>query len=111
MASIAKGIVEIGKVIVKNAGKVSKGAEQETKNVGEVARKAGPSGKPALHFIDKSSKKGAYEASKQAGKGEPIHHSNLSNGKPLYHPNNNPKDSKGLDKNIKKDDTHYTYPK
>ena len=59
MASIAKGIVEIGKVIVKNAGKVSKGAGQETKNVGEVARKAGPSGKPALHFIDKSSKKGA----------------------------------------------------
>lgn len=132
MASIAKGLIALAKVVAKNSGKVAKGAGQAAKNtgqvakntgqvakgagqaaknVGEVARKAGPSGKPALHFIDKSSKKEAYEAAKHAGKGEPIHHSNPSNGKPHYHPNNNPNDSKGLDKNIKKDGTHYTYPK
>ena len=82
-----------------------------TKTGNHVARTAGPSGKPALHFIDKSTKKQAYEAAKHAGKGEPIHHANPTVGKPHYHPNNNPKDYKGLDKNIKKDGTHYTYPK
>ena len=139
MASIAKGLLAIGKALAKNsgnvakgagqvakntgqvakgagqvakgAGQVAKGAEQVAKSAGQVARKAGPSGKPSLHFIDKSTKKEAYEAAKHAGKGEPIHHANPSNGKPHYHPNNNPKDSKGLDKNIKKDGTHYTYPK
>ena len=88
-----------------------KAATKIIKNVSKVSRKAGPSGKPALHFIDKSSKKGAYEAAKRAGRGEPIHHPNPSRGKPHYHPNKNPNDSKGLDTNIKKDGTHFTYPK
>ena len=141
MSGIAKGIIAVAKVLGKAATKTggqvatktatqvaTKTATQvatktttqvatktvtqvATKTGNHVARTAGPSGKPALHFIDKSTKKQAYEAPKHAGKGEPIHHANPAKGKPHYHPNNNPKDYKGLDKNIKKDGTHYTYPK
>ena len=141
MSGIAKGIIAVAKVLGKAATKTggqvtTKTATQvatktaiqvatktttqvatktvtqvATKTGNHVARTAGPSGKPALHFIDKSTKKQAYEAAKHAGKGEPIHHANTTVGKPHYHPNNNPKDYKGLDKNIKKDGTHYTYPK
>jgi len=69
-----------------------------------TSRGPGPSGKGKIHNIDKSSKKEAYEAAKQAGQGKPEKHIPDYPELPHYHP---------TDKNgeIIKNGAHYTYPR
>ena len=85
--------------------------KQKGQKTKKVPRKKGPSGKPRLHFINKKTKKEAYEAAKRAGKGEPIQHAHPKKGKPHFHPNDNPNDCIGLEEYIQKDGVHFTYPK
>ena len=71
-----------------------------------TGRKSGGSGKPRQHFVDKPNRKTAQESAREAGKGNrPEHHQpHKPDQKPHYHPTNK-------DGSIKKDGSHYNYPK
>ena len=69
----------------------------------EHGEKLGPSGKPAVHEADMSSKKGAKDAARNAGQAKPVQHPSPKQGKPHFHPS----DAKGKKK---PGSTHYNYP-
>ena len=98
--------------IEKNISLITEGLSifEEEDCIPICARKIGPSGKPVVIIIECKSQKEAYEKAKHAGKGEPVHHPKPKKGKAHYHPNGNRNDHIGLDKNIQKDGTHFTYP-
>ena len=89
------GLVEVRQgagifVVVPEAAGVSAGG-QATNEHGE---KLGPSGKPAVHEADMSSKKGAKDAARNAGQAKPVQHPSPRQGKPHFHPS----DAKGKKK-------------
>ena len=99
-------ITENGNPSINNKSPKKKGEKSKNRE----NRKTGPSGKPMEFFIKFKNEKEAYEAAKQAGKGEPIKHAHPKKGDPHYHPNKNRNDHKGLEENIQKDGRHYCYP-
>jgi RHS repeat-associated protein len=64
-------------------------------------RKLGPSGKPIIHNIDHSSKKGAKDAARNGGNTKPMHHPSPKVGKPHYHST--------VDGDKKNDGVHHNY--
>lgn len=52
----------------------------------EHGNELGPSGKPKVHEVDHSTKKGAKDAARQEGKGSPVQHPSPTKGSPHFHP-------------------------
>jgi len=70
------------------------------------SRGTGPSGQPKRHFDQSSNRKTAEDKARNAGKGNPpVEH---PAHKPGQNPHFHPTDKKG---NIRKDGSHYEYPK
>ncbi|MFL5493647.1 MAG: RHS repeat-associated core domain-containing protein [Gemmatimonadales bacterium] len=86
-----------------NSGKTASGQTAAGKATDEYGNPLGPSGKPQVDNVDKSTRKQAKDAARDAGKGPPINHPSPARGKPHYHPTD-------ADGNKLPGSPHYTYP-
>ncbi len=66
---------------VKPSGQTSGG-----QSIDKFGNKIGPSGKPQINTVQKSSRKAAKDAARNAGKGSPVLHNNPVKGNSHFHP-------------------------
>jgi RHS repeat-associated protein len=110
-------VAPIGAMIIDALGKMplpdisfskDSGASAEAERARNVDKgipesELGPSGKPKIHNVEHSTRKGAREAADQAGGGPPMNHPNPAVGKPHYHPTDSAGD--------KIPGVHHNYPR
>ena len=87
----------------KNSGAAGTGQTAGGRATDQYGNVLGPSGRPAVHDVDFSTKKGAKDAARNAGKGAPVQHPSPTRGDPHFHPT-------GADGEKVPGSPHYNYP-
>jgi RHS repeat-associated protein len=91
----------------KNAGNSGRNAPGQTaggRATDEHGNVLGPSGEPAIHQVDHSTRKRAKDAARNEGQGAPVQHPSPQRGEPHFHPADR-------DGNKKPGSTHHNYPR
>jgi hypothetical protein len=87
-----------------NSGTDAPGQTAGGRATDEHGNVLGPSGKPAVHEVDYSTRKRAKDAARNEGKGAPVNHPTPAKGKPHFHPT-------AEDGTKVPASTHHNYPK
>lgn len=72
--------------VYSNSGRDGVGQTAGGKATDKFGNPLGPSGKPQINKIKKSSRKGAKDTARELGDGEPVNHPSPERGNPHYHP-------------------------